>query len=171
MHVTDRSPVVTAGTVLRMGWSGRVPSAARRPVAPPARRACGVRAVAVVLASLALLLCGAVEVLPRAAASSAASPSSAAAAAQAAGTAASVPSRSPRARAVEAPATSLAVRAAGLTGVPAPTGPGGSLPPTEGPPVAPHLVADPQTRPPTSPLAASPAGTAGSRAPPGPAGT
>ncbi len=159
MSVTGRSPEVTAGTVLAMRRTGIVPRAALLPRAG--------RAVAVVLASLALLLCGTVEVLPRSAAASAAGPAAAAAAPGGATAAA----RTPRSSSLEAPASPHAVRGGSLTGVPAPTAPGGGLPPAGGPLVAPHLVADPQSRPPTSPLTAAPAGTPGSRAPPGRAGT
>jgi hypothetical protein len=158
MSVTGRSPEVTAGTVLAMPRTGIVPRSALVPRAG--------RALAVVLASLALLLCGTVEVLPRSAAAAAAP---AVAAAAPGGTTAAA--RAPRSSSLEAPASSLAVRAAGLAGVPAPSGPGGGLPPADGPLVAPHVVADPQSRPPTSPRTASPAGTPGSRAPPGRAGT
>ncbi len=134
------------------------------PTSTAARPAAGqraARALAVALASLALLLTGAVDVLPRAAAGPlAAGPAAAAPAAPA-----------QRAGTLEAPGTSLGARAAGLAAVPAPTGPGGGLPPTAGPLVAPHLVADPQSRPPTPTVDTSPAGTPGSRAPPGHAGT
>jgi hypothetical protein len=152
MSVTARFQTVTHGTVLVMRRTGTGPR-----LAPRARVA---RALAVVLASLALLLGGAADVLPR----SATGPGAATAAAAAAPAAT-------RAGSLEAPSSSLVVRAAGLTAVPAPTGPGGGLPPTAGPLVAPHLVADPQSRPPTSPPAASTTGALGSRAPPGHAGT
>jgi hypothetical protein len=156
VHVTVRFSTVTGGTVVPMD---------RREIAPRPARSAGNgrsragRALAVALASIALLLCGAVDVLPRGAAGPpAASPAAAAPAPHRAGT-------------IEAPSSSLGVRAAGLAAVAAPTGPGGGLPPTASPLVAPHLAADPQARPPTSPLGTSPAGAPGSRAPPGPAGT
>ena len=121
------------------------------------------RAFTVALACLALLLCGAGEVLPRSVALAVGPAAAAAPVAQGPG--------GVRAGALEAPGTSLGVRGTGLAALPAPTSPGGGLPPTAGPLVAPHLVAEPQRRPPTTPPAPTTAGAPGSRAPPGPAGT
>jgi hypothetical protein len=132
---------------------GRTETAARP--APGSRAG---RALAVVLAAIALLVCGAVDVLPRSAAGPLAATSAAAAPAPAA-----------RAGALEAPASSLGLRSVALPVVP--TSPGGGLPPGAGPLVAPHLVPSPQGRPPTTAPPTSPAGTSSSRAPPGPAGT
>ena len=72
---------------------------------------------------------------------------------------------------MEAPVSDLVVRGAPLAVVPAPTGPAAGLLPVGGPPVAPHLVAQPQARPPTVSVAATVAGAPGSRAPPGTTGT
>lgn len=142
-----------------MGRTGDAPSRAscRRWAA---RRRATRGALAGALVAVVLLLCGAVDVLPR----SAPGPLAAAPA-----TAASASSQ--RTGAVEAPSSSLGARAAGLAAVPVPTGPGGGLPPDAGPLLAPHLLADPQSRPPTTPPATSPAGSPGSRAPPGLPGT
>jgi len=158
MHVTGGAPTVTAGTFLRMGRT----RTAARPAAGRLPSPAGVvgRVLAAALASIALLLSGAVDVLPRSAAGPLAPTSAGAAQAPAA-----------RTGAAEAPSATVGVRAAGLAAVPAPTGPGGGLPPSAGPLVAPHLLADPQSRPPTPALPTTPAGTPGSRAPPGPAGT
>ena len=155
MSVTRRSPAVTPGTVLSMGRTGIAPR--------PSPGSWAGRAAAVVLASLALLLWGDVDVLPRSATAATAAAPASAAAAPSSGTA--------RAGAAEAPASSTGVRAASLATAPSPGGPGGGLPPAAGPLVAPHLVADPQRRPPATPLTSTAPGAPGSRAPPGPAGT
>ena len=63
-------------------------------------------------------------------------------------------------------------RAGGLlASVPAPTGSGDGLRPGSGPLVAPHLVARPQSRPPTDGPVGAATGAPGSRAPPAAAGT
>jgi len=72
---------------------------------------------------------------------------------------------------MEAPRSAVLVRTTGLAVLPAPTGPAGGLLPGPGPDVAPHLLAEPQTRPPTLPLERSAVSGTSSRAPPGPAGT
>jgi len=64
----------------------------------------------------------------------------------------------------------VVVRPGGLAAVPAPASPGAGLLPGAGPDVAPHLIASPQSRPPTAPLPAARVLAAGSRAPPVPAG-
>ena len=117
-----------------------------------------VRALLAVLACLALLGSGtaAAASLPRTGASAAVT----------------APSASSPARAsMEAPGPAVLVRAGGLAVVPAPAGPGIGLLPGHGPEVAPHLVAEPQSRPPTARPASTSVPPPGSRAPPAPAGT
>ena len=114
------------------------------------------RTVVVALAALALLATGLSQALPRSAA-----PAAPVAATAAAGNRPSM----------EAPAADLVVRGAPLAVVPAPTGPAAGLLPVGGPLVAPHLVAQPHTRPPTAGLAATSPGAPGSRAPPATTGT
>jgi hypothetical protein len=72
---------------------------------------------------------------------------------------------------MEAPRSAVLVRATGIAVLPAPTGPAAGLLPGHGTSVAPHLLAQPTSRPPTARLPGSAAQAPSSRAPPGPAGT
>jgi len=72
---------------------------------------------------------------------------------------------------MEAPGSDVVVHGAALAVVPAPTGPAAGLLPVDGPVVAAHLVAQPQSRPPTSRLAAAAVALPSSRAPPATTGT
>ena len=154
---------------------GRVRAAAR-PAAPcrdaaPARTPAGsspaglrarlARRLLVVLASLALLGTGGADLLPRV--TGGATPGLAASAVRT--------PQAPASREMQSPGGSAVVRGAPLAVVPAPTGSGAGLPPGSGPLVAPHLVARPQSRPPTSPLHGAALGAPDSRGPPATAGT
>jgi hypothetical protein len=117
------------------------------------------RRLLVVLASLALLGSGAAELLPRSAVAALSAP-----------TASSTPPAGARSE-MQAPARALLVRGPQLAVVPGQTGSGAALPPATGPHVAPHLVADPQSRPPAASRHGLAPGAPGSRAPPHRAGT
>ena len=112
----------------------------------------------VALASFVLLASGASAVVPRTAVAQPAPVSASFVPAPASDTS------------MEAPAAAVVVRSA-LPATPSPGGSGAGLAPGSSPLVAPHLLAQPQARPPTSPLGTGPGRDAGSRAPPGPAGT
>ena len=73
--------------------------------------------------------------------------------------------------AMQTSGTAVVLRPGSLAAVPAPASPGAGLLPGPRPHVAPHLVAEPQSRPPTRQPAAPSVLAAGSRAPPAAVGT
>ena len=128
---------------------------ARIPAEAPLPRVRSLRATLAALAAMVLLACGVLEVLPR----------------SAVGAPSPVSTSAPASTSGKAPATTVAVRALGLVGLPSPTGSGDGLLSGAAPLLGPRAVTAPRTRPPTALRAAEQAGRPGSRAPPRPAGT
>ncbi len=121
------------------------------------------RPLLLLVAALALVGTGGVELAPRAA------PPAVVTVATAASTTAASRPAAPSAR-TDGSVPGPVLRAA-LSVAAAPTVGGAALPPGRTPHVAPHLVSTPQTRPPTSPDLAAPRGGIDGRAPPVTTGT
>lgn len=136
---------------------------------PAGRRAW--RVLVGALVALTLLVLGVGDSLPRAlvAAGSVTGSAAGESVGEATGRATDVraPAAPPAERtSMDSPAADLVVRGAALAVVPAPTGPVTGLLPGGAPLVAPHLVPQPQARPPTQRLPATAPGAPGSRGPP-----